>query len=132
MWLTIKKCSIHFYYFQRIRVTVLAYSHSHSWEIMWIALTGRDNAIPCTDKPTSILFSRLWPNHSSSHNNIGTLLEDLNEAERHFRRAIAINPCHSKAYYNLASIYRYVFGIIYCGKLPTVIVFHLTFLIPLQ
>lgn len=56
-----------------------------------------------------ISLFRLWPNHSSSHNNLGTLLDDLNEAENHFRQAIAINPCHAKAYYNLATIYRYTY-----------------------
>ncbi|XP_054720801.1 protein O-mannosyl-transferase TMTC1-like [Uloborus diversus] len=48
---------------------------------------------------------RLWPTHASSHNNLGTLLDDTEEAEKHFRQALSINPCHSKAYYNLASIY---------------------------
>ncbi|XP_035224097.1 protein O-mannosyl-transferase TMTC1-like, partial [Stegodyphus dumicola] len=48
---------------------------------------------------------KLWPSHASSHNNLGTLLEDAEEAEKHFRQALAINPCHSKAHYNLASIY---------------------------
>lgn len=54
------------------------------------------------------MFS-LWPDHASAHNNLGTLfceLSETDEAERHFKAALAINPFHPRAHFNLANIYR--------------------------
>ncbi|XP_069192946.1 protein O-mannosyl-transferase TMTC1-like [Procambarus clarkii] len=47
---------------------------------------------------------RLWPGHSSAHNNLGTLLNDTSEAENHFRMALKAHPHHAHAYYNLANL----------------------------
>ncbi|XP_069167429.1 protein O-mannosyl-transferase TMTC1-like [Procambarus clarkii] len=47
---------------------------------------------------------RLWPGHSSAHNNLGTLLNDTTEAENHFRMALKAHPHHAHAYYNLANL----------------------------
>ncbi|RWS17097.1 transmembrane and TPR repeat-containing protein 1-like protein [Dinothrombium tinctorium] len=49
----------------------------------------------------------LWPTHESSHNNLGTLLlnADEAEAERHFKEALRINPYHPRPYFNLANLY---------------------------
>ncbi|XP_063883002.1 protein O-mannosyl-transferase TMTC1-like [Scylla paramamosain] len=47
---------------------------------------------------------RLWPTHSSAHNNLGTLLSDAAEAEKHFRLALRAHPRHAHAYYNLANL----------------------------
>ncbi|XP_066950018.1 protein O-mannosyl-transferase TMTC1-like isoform X3 [Macrobrachium rosenbergii] len=47
---------------------------------------------------------RLWPEHSSAHNNLATLLNDTSEAETHFRLALKAHPQHARAYYNLASL----------------------------
>ncbi|XP_022111985.1 transmembrane and TPR repeat-containing protein 1-like [Acanthaster planci] len=47
---------------------------------------------------------RLWPDHASANNNLGTLLkDDPQQAEAHYRRAILINPNHVRAHFNLAS-----------------------------
>nr|XP_042899356.1 protein O-mannosyl-transferase TMTC1 [Parasteatoda tepidariorum] len=48
---------------------------------------------------------RLWPTYSTTHNNLGALLEDFEDKEKHFRQAIAFNPFYAKAHYNLASLY---------------------------
>ncbi|CAL4060540.1 unnamed protein product, partial [Meganyctiphanes norvegica] len=45
---------------------------------------------------------RLWPGHSSAHNNLGTLVEDQVTAEHHFSMAIKYHPHHRHAHYNLA------------------------------
>ncbi|XP_037781150.1 protein O-mannosyl-transferase TMTC1-like [Penaeus monodon] len=47
---------------------------------------------------------RLWPGHSSAHNNLGTLLNDTTAAETHFRLALKAHPQHSHAYFNLANL----------------------------
>ncbi|KAG7158886.1 O-mannosyl-transferase TMTC1-like 1 [Homarus americanus] len=47
---------------------------------------------------------RLWPGHSSAHNNLGTLVNDTSEAENHFRLALKAHPQHAHAYYNLANL----------------------------
>ncbi|XP_038072090.1 protein O-mannosyl-transferase TMTC1-like [Patiria miniata] len=47
---------------------------------------------------------RLWPDHASANNNLGTLLkDDPQQAEAHYRRAILINPAHVRAHFNLGS-----------------------------
>ncbi|XP_071791309.1 protein O-mannosyl-transferase TMTC1-like isoform X1 [Asterias amurensis] len=47
---------------------------------------------------------RLWPEHASANNNLGTLLKDNpEEAEAHYRNALRINPDHVRAHFNLAS-----------------------------
>ncbi|XP_047480657.1 protein O-mannosyl-transferase TMTC1-like [Penaeus chinensis] len=47
---------------------------------------------------------RLWPGHSSAHNNLGTLLNDTTAAETHFRLALKAHPQHAHAYFNLANL----------------------------
>ncbi|XP_076053492.1 protein O-mannosyl-transferase TMTC1-like [Oratosquilla oratoria] len=47
---------------------------------------------------------RLWPDHSSAHNNLGTLLADPGEAERHFLLALQCHPRHARAFFNLARL----------------------------
>lgn len=64
------------------------------------------------------LWNRLWPNYSSAHNNLGTILLGrsagpatdierhrlVDEAERHFRQALNVHQTHVHARYNLAII----------------------------
>ncbi|CAL4062760.1 unnamed protein product [Meganyctiphanes norvegica] len=47
---------------------------------------------------------RLWPGHSSAHNNLGTLMNDTNLAEHHFTQALSIHPQHVHAHFNLANL----------------------------
>ncbi|XP_067137784.1 protein O-mannosyl-transferase TMTC1-like isoform X2 [Centruroides vittatus] len=48
---------------------------------------------------------RLWPDHASAHNNLGTLLNDTDKAEQHFKIALQIDPWHPRAHFNLANLY---------------------------
>lgn len=48
---------------------------------------------------------KLYPSHSSAHNNLGTLLDDNQLAEYHFKEAIKHTPGHYRAMFNLAGIY---------------------------
>lgn len=47
---------------------------------------------------------RLWPEHASAHNNLGTLLDDPIQAKFHFMEAIKINPLHPRAHFNIANL----------------------------
>ncbi|XP_074662880.1 protein O-mannosyl-transferase TMTC1-like [Tubulanus polymorphus] len=47
---------------------------------------------------------RLYPNHTSALNNLGTLTDNQTEAERLFRKTIEIDPKHANAIFNLANI----------------------------
>ncbi|XP_013381670.1 transmembrane and TPR repeat-containing protein 1-like [Lingula anatina] len=47
---------------------------------------------------------RLFPNHASANNNLGTLLNDPVDAEAHYRRAIQISPGHTNAHFNLGNV----------------------------
>nr|XP_053631395.1 protein O-mannosyl-transferase TMTC1-like [Cherax quadricarinatus] len=47
---------------------------------------------------------RLWPRHSSAHNNLGTLVKNTSQAEKHFWLALKAHPRHSHAFYNLAHL----------------------------
>ncbi|CAH1155250.1 unnamed protein product [Phaedon cochleariae] len=49
---------------------------------------------------------RLWPSYASAHNNLGTLLNDVSEAEEHFLAAIRHSSDHVNAHYNLGRLYR--------------------------
>ena len=49
-----------------------------------------------------IFYVSLAPDHSVSHNNLGSLLAGK-EAEFHFRQAVLHNPRHYKAYFNLGN-----------------------------
>lgn len=49
---------------------------------------------------------QLWPNYASAYNNLGTLIGDLEVAEKHFLQAIDISSHHINAHYNLGQIYR--------------------------
>ncbi|CAH1154750.1 unnamed protein product [Phaedon cochleariae] len=49
---------------------------------------------------------RLWPSYASAHNNLGTLLSDMTEAENHFLAAIRHSSDHVNAHYNLGRLYR--------------------------
>uniref|UniRef100_T1J4S4 dolichyl-phosphate-mannose--protein mannosyltransferase n=1 Tax=Strigamia maritima TaxID=126957 RepID=T1J4S4_STRMM len=60
---------------------------------------------------------RLWPDHASAHNNLGTLLEDPTEAKMHFMEAIRINPLHPRAHFNMGNLLSKK------GQLPTAIRF---------
>ncbi|KAL1468148.1 hypothetical protein MTO96_041667 [Rhipicephalus appendiculatus] len=51
------------------------------------------------------LAIKLWPNHASAHNNLGTVLTSAEESEHHFRYALHANPNHPGAHFNLANIY---------------------------
>ncbi|KAK8763592.1 hypothetical protein V5799_033799 [Amblyomma americanum] len=52
-----------------------------------------------------MLAIKLYPEHASAHNNLGTVLTSAEEAERHFRLALSINSNHPGAHFNLANIY---------------------------
>ncbi|XP_063380091.1 protein O-mannosyl-transferase TMTC1-like [Cydia fagiglandana] len=49
---------------------------------------------------------RLWPTYASAHNNIGTILSNVDNAEHHFLQAIKHNWRHVNAHYNLAKLYK--------------------------
>ncbi|GAB6018796.1 transmembrane and tetratricopeptide repeat containing 1 [Chamberlinius hualienensis] len=47
---------------------------------------------------------RLWPEHASAQNNLGTLVEDALVAKFHFMEAIRINPSHARAHFNMGNL----------------------------
>ncbi|XP_028811163.1 protein O-mannosyl-transferase TMTC1-like [Denticeps clupeoides] len=47
---------------------------------------------------------RLYPQHASAMNNLGTLTRHPEEAEGHYRRALEINPQHNRALFNLGNL----------------------------
>ncbi|KAF9411523.1 hypothetical protein HW555_009715, partial [Spodoptera exigua] len=49
---------------------------------------------------------RLWPSYASAHNNIGTLVSGMENAEHHFLQAIKFNKYHVNAHYNLGKLYK--------------------------
>lgn len=53
-----------------------------------------------------ILLYRLWPTYASAHNNLGTMLKDNYEAEKHFLAAIRYASKHVNAHFNLGQLYR--------------------------
>ncbi|KRT85332.1 Tetratricopeptide repeat-containing protein, partial [Oryctes borbonicus] len=44
---------------------------------------------------------KLWPTYASAHNNLGTLITNKEEAEKHFLLAIRYFAEHVNAHYNL-------------------------------
>lgn len=52
------------------------------------------------------IFPRLWPTYASAHNNIGTLVNGVENAEQHFLQAIKYNRRHVNAHYNLGKLYK--------------------------
>nr|XP_023016099.1 transmembrane and TPR repeat-containing protein 1-like [Leptinotarsa decemlineata] len=49
---------------------------------------------------------KLWPTYASAHNNLGTLLDNKQEAEQHFLAAIRCSSDHVNAHFNLGQLYR--------------------------
>ncbi|KAM9311466.1 protein O-mannosyl-transferase TMTC1 [Gastrophryne carolinensis] len=49
---------------------------------------------------------RLYPQHPSALNNLGTLTADPATAEDYYRKALAISPQHSRALFNLGNLLR--------------------------
>ncbi|KOB77947.1 Uncharacterized protein OBRU01_01878 [Operophtera brumata] len=49
---------------------------------------------------------RLWPSYASAHNNMGTLISRLENAEYHFLQALKFNKYHVNAHYNLGKLYK--------------------------
>ncbi|XP_063785246.1 protein O-mannosyl-transferase TMTC1 [Pseudophryne corroboree] len=49
---------------------------------------------------------RLYPQHSSALNNLGTLTTNATAAEEFYRKALAISPQHSRALFNLGNLLR--------------------------
>ncbi|KAM5172941.1 protein O-mannosyl-transferase TMTC1 [Mantella aurantiaca] len=49
---------------------------------------------------------RLYPQHSSALNNLGTLTTNASAAEEYYRKALAISPQHSRALFNLGNLLR--------------------------
>ncbi|XP_064200587.1 protein O-mannosyl-transferase TMTC1-like [Anguilla rostrata] len=47
---------------------------------------------------------RLYPQHASAMNNLGTLTHHAEEAEEHYRRALETNPQHNRALFNLGNL----------------------------
>ena len=77
----------------------------HAYTSMCVFLLYCQSAVKVYD---GLLPSpRLCPDHASSHNNLGTLLEG-EEAEFHLRMAVLHNPRHSRAYYNLGNLLGWV------------------------
>lgn len=48
---------------------------------------------------------RLWPTYASAHNNLGTLVNNLDVAENHFLSAILYASTHINAHFNLGQLY---------------------------
>ncbi|XP_049821473.1 protein O-mannosyl-transferase TMTC1-like [Aethina tumida] len=66
----------------------------------------RDSARPELAKAHYHNALNLWPTYASAHNNLGTLLEDKQQAEQHFLAAIRYSGDHVNAHYNLGQLYR--------------------------
>ncbi|XP_063303821.1 protein O-mannosyl-transferase TMTC1 [Pelobates fuscus] len=49
---------------------------------------------------------RLYPQHPSALNNLGTLTANATAAEEYYRKALAISPQHSRALFNLGNLLR--------------------------
>ncbi|XP_069821677.1 protein O-mannosyl-transferase TMTC1 isoform X1 [Dendropsophus ebraccatus] len=49
---------------------------------------------------------RLYPQHSSALNNLGTLTTNVTAAEEYYRKALEISPQHSRALFNLGNLLR--------------------------
>ncbi|XP_075711870.1 protein O-mannosyl-transferase TMTC1 [Rhinoderma darwinii] len=49
---------------------------------------------------------RLYPQHSSALNNLGTLTTNITAAEEYYRKALEISPQHSRALFNLGNLLR--------------------------
>lgn len=49
---------------------------------------------------------RLWPQYASVHNNLGSMLRNVDQAEQHFRLAIRYHADHVNAHYNLGRVHR--------------------------
>lgn len=47
---------------------------------------------------------RLYPQHASAMNNLGTLTQSPKEAESFYRKALVINPQHNRALFNLGNL----------------------------
>lgn len=47
----------------------------------------------------------LWPTYASAHNNLGTLVNNLDVAENHFLSAIMYASTHVNAHFNLGQLY---------------------------
>lgn len=75
-----------------------------------IILKTRNNdcteTIHITQDNSIVTCDRLWPGYASAHNNLGTLMSSLHEAEDHFTSAIRISPSHVNAHYNLGQVFR--------------------------
>lgn len=54
---------------------------------------------------SSFSFYRLWPSYASAHNNLGTLVNNVESAERHFLSAILYASEHINAHFNLGQLY---------------------------
>ncbi|KAL1439467.1 hypothetical protein MTO96_010212 [Rhipicephalus appendiculatus] len=63
-----------------------------------------------------LYIPRLWPDHASAHNNLGTVLTSAEESEHHFRYALHVNPNHPGAHFNLANIYRQQYSLFCTGR----------------
>ncbi|XP_050503380.1 protein O-mannosyl-transferase TMTC1-like [Diabrotica virgifera virgifera] len=66
----------------------------------------RDSAKPELAKSHYLKALKLWPTYASAHNNLGTLLNNRQEAEQHFLLAIRYSTEHINAHYNLGRLYR--------------------------
>uniref|UniRef100_A0A3B5K2A9 dolichyl-phosphate-mannose--protein mannosyltransferase n=1 Tax=Takifugu rubripes TaxID=31033 RepID=A0A3B5K2A9_TAKRU len=49
---------------------------------------------------------RLYPQHASAMNNLGTLTQSPEEAESYYRKALVINPQHNRALFNLGNLFK--------------------------
>lgn len=49
---------------------------------------------------------RLWPQYASVHNNLGSMLRNIDQAEWHFRAAIRYHAEHVNAHYNLGRVHK--------------------------
>ncbi|XP_068133728.1 protein O-mannosyl-transferase TMTC1 isoform X2 [Hyperolius riggenbachi] len=49
---------------------------------------------------------RLYPQHPSALNNLGTLTSNATAAEEYYRQALAVSPQHSRALFNLGNLLR--------------------------
>ncbi|CAH1129689.1 unnamed protein product [Ceutorhynchus assimilis] len=66
----------------------------------------RDSSFPELAKSHYYIALRLWPTYASAHNNLGTILNNKYEAEKHFLAAIKYASNHVNAYFNLGQLYR--------------------------
>jgi hypothetical protein len=54
-----------------------------------------------------VSFASLWPSYTVALNNLAAVVSDGDEAEKHLRAALRIDPGHANSLFNVALLLRY-------------------------